>query len=111
MEVIRFILDHVICTDEDIGDGYGIGRYGGGGYGGGGCGGSCDGMVVSRKELLKLTSKGSKFVKGVERSTGCTIEIPGEMHQYQDHREIGFCGLKGNVSTAKRCIEERLWKL
>jgi hypothetical protein len=109
MEVIRFILDIIICADEDIGGGYG------GGYGGGGYRGDeyriCDGMVVSRKELLKLTSKSSRFIKGVEQSTGCKIEIPGEMHQYQDHREIGFYGPKGNVSAAKRCIEERLWKL
>jgi hypothetical protein len=65
-------------------------------------------MVVSRKELLKLTSKGNRFIKGVERSVGCTIEIPEEMHRYQDHREIGFWGLRDNVSAAKRCIEERL---
>jgi hypothetical protein len=68
-------------------------------------------MVVSRKELLKLTSKSSRFIKGVERSTGCTIEIPDEMHKYQDHREIGFWGLEENVSAAKRCIEERVGRL
>jgi hypothetical protein len=68
-------------------------------------------MVVSRKELLKLTSKGSRFIKGVERSVGCAIEIPDEMHKYQDHREIGFWGMKENVRAAKLCIEQRLGRL
>jgi hypothetical protein len=68
-------------------------------------------MVVSRTELLELTSKSSRFIKSVERSEGCTIEIPEEMHKYQGHREIGFWGIKDNVSAAKRCIEQRLGRL
>jgi hypothetical protein len=32
MEVTRFILDPVICTNEDIGGGYGGGDRGGGSY-------------------------------------------------------------------------------
>jgi len=65
-------------------------------------------MVVSRKELLKLTCKGGRFIKDVERRAGCTIEIPVEMHKYQHHREIGFWGMRNNVSAAKKCIEQRL---
>jgi hypothetical protein len=68
----------------------------------------CDGIVVSRKEFLKLRSHNCKFIKGVERNAGCQIIIPNEMHDFQQQREIGFWGMRKNVNFAKWSIEKRL---
>ncbi|KAK2623579.1 hypothetical protein QTJ16_007133 [Diplocarpon rosae] len=66
------------------------------------------GLMLTHKNIRKLEKGQWEFVKGVERDTGCRVEVLPEEYRGEDTREIGLTGPKEAVARAKELFEKKL---
>lgn len=67
-----------------------------------------DGTCVQRGIIRNWEKNGWRFLRGVEKSSGCVIRVPPQEYHSEDPREIGFFGTRASVDSAKAAIQQHL---
>ncbi|KAK0102969.1 hypothetical protein ONS96_005587 [Cadophora gregata f. sp. sojae] len=70
-----------------------------------------DSMIVSSDGLPRINGRDWKFIKDVERKSGCHMEIPKRDYPTQPSREIGLYGTRAAIDKAIKLIQGELERL